>query len=66
MLLEGRGRCSWTIGGGYDALHGILLRLGLEGDVGAGEEGEGRGEGYAQRDGEGGVVCWGGGAWGGC
>ena len=58
------------IGGGYDALHGTLLLrwllgLGLEGDVGAREEGEGRGEGYAQGDGEGGMVCWGGGPWGG-
>ena len=60
-MLEGRGRCLWTIGGGYDALHGILLLqwllgLGLEGDIGAGEEGEGRGEGYAQGDGEGDAI----------
>ena len=49
------------IGGGYDALHGILLLqwllgLGLEGDVGAGEEGEGCGEGYVQGDGEGDAI----------
>ena len=34
--------------------------MGLEGDIAAGEEGEGRGEGDAQGDGEGGMVCWGG------
>ena len=69
-MLEGQGWCLWTIGGSYEALHGILLLrwllgLGLEGDIGAREEGKGRGEGYTQGDGEGGMVCWGGGAWGG-
>ena len=57
----GAGRAGKVIGGGYDALHGILLLqwllgLGLEGDVGAGEEGERRGEGYAQGDGEGDAI----------
>ena len=55
----GAGRAGKVIGGGYDALHGILLLqwlLGLEGDVGAGEEGEGRGEGHAQGDGEGDAI----------